>query len=279
MKFSIGISPCPNDTYIFDALINKKIDTQGFEFDLVLDDVESLNLKAAQELLDITKLSFGAYLNLTQPYALLHSGSAFGYGVGPILVSKEPMLFSEINHLKIAIPGLHTTANLLLSLAAPLAKNKIEIVFSDIENEVLNGRFDLGLIIHESRFTYQQKGLHKVLDLGDWWEHKVGAAIPLGCIVMKRTFDKNIISKIDLLIKQSLQFAINNKHRELPSFVTSNAQEMSAEVMKKHIDLYVNNFSIDLGSEGQQSIQFLLNEARLNNFINNNDTNIDKLFY
>jgi len=260
MKLTLGFSPCPNDTFIFDAMVNGHIDTKGIEFEYVMEDVETLNQMAYAGKLDITKLSYGTYLNLSKQYALLHSGSALGKGVGPILVSKKKIDFSDINKKSIAIPGAKTTANLLLSLAAPEAQNKTEIIFSDIEEALLQERFDIGLIIHESRFTYEQKGLHKIIDLGDWWETTMNAAIPLGGIVMKREFEKNLIAQIDALIKESVLFSWKN-YPNLSSFVQCNAQEMDEEVMRQHIQLYVNEYTTELGEVGVHSIQTLFDKA------------------
>lgn len=261
MKLTLGFSPCPNDTFIFDALVNGHIDTQGITFDYVMEDVETLNQMADEGKLDITKLSYGSYLGLTRTYALLHSGSALGKGVGPLLVSKTPRDFHAIDHCRIAIPGQKTTANLLLSMAAPAARNKTELVFSEIEQAVLDGRFDLGLIIHESRFTYAQKGLHKVADLGDWWEHEMKAAIPLGGIVMKRSFDRELIATVDRLIRQSIVYSWD-RYPHLSDFVQQNAQEMEEEVMRQHIQLYVNEFTTDLGETGLHSIHTLFERAK-----------------
>jgi 1,4-dihydroxy-6-naphthoate synthase len=261
MKLTLGFSPCPNDTFIFDAMVNGLIDTKGLSFDFVMEDVETLNQMAYESKLDITKLSYGTYLNLTKEYALLHSGSALGKGVGPLLVSKKPIPFDEIAQHSIAIPGIKTTANLLLSMAAPAAKNKTEIVFSDIEDALINERFDIGLIIHESRFTYAQKGLHKIMDLGDWWENTMNAAIPLGGIVMKRKLEKSIIAQVDALIKESILYSWKN-YPSLSPFVQNNAQEMDETVMRQHIQLYVNEFTTELGALGIHSIKTLFNQAK-----------------
>lgn len=260
MKLSIGFSPCPNDTFIFDAMINGKIDTKGLEFEYVLEDVETLNRWAAEGKLDITKLSYSAFLHTVDKYALLHSGSALGKGVGPLLVTAPTSNTAELADMRIAIPGVNTTANLLLSLAYPLAKNKEELVFSEIEDAVLNGKYDAGLIIHESRFTYQQKGLLKLADLGDWWEQNMHAAIPLGGIVIKRSFDPELCSLVDDVIQRSLAYSWNN-YPELSGFVTTNAQEMDEDVMRKHIKLYVNEYTDDLGIEGRQAINTLFEKA------------------
>jgi 1,4-dihydroxy-6-naphthoate synthase len=261
MKLTLGFSPCPNDTFIFDAMVNNRIDTRGLEFDFVMEDVETLNNWAEQGKLDITKLSYNTFIRTIDKYALLHSGSALGQGVGPLLVSKAPLDMAGINDFRIAIPGLNTTANLLLSLAFPGAKNKTELVFSDIEAAVLDGRYDAGLIIHEGRFTYQKKGLFKLIDLGDWWEKTTQAAIPLGGIVTRRSYDKELAATIDQVIKDSLAWSWQH-YPELTSFVTENAQEMEEDVMRKHIQLYVNDYTTDLGETGRKAIYTLVEKAR-----------------
>lgn len=260
MQYSIGFSPCPNDTFIFDALVHGKVDTEGLRFEYVLEDVETLNQMAGEEKLDITKLSFGAYLHLARPYALLHAGSALGMGVGPLLISKAPIDINSIQEQSIAIPGAGTTANLLLSLALPQAKHKKEMLFSHIEQAVLSGECDLGLIIHENRFTYQDKGLVKIIDLGDWWEKEMHAAIPLGGIVMKRSFGKERIEQVDRLIRKSIAYAWDH-YPQLAPFVYEHAQEMNEDVMRKHINLYVNEYSTELGATGRASVATLFDKA------------------
>jgi 1,4-dihydroxy-6-naphthoate synthase len=254
MTFSLGFSPCPNDTFIFDALVNKKIDTEGFDFDVVLEDVETLNQWALQGKLDITKLSFPAFFQSVDKYVLLDSGSALGKGVGPLLISLKPgMANKDVENSTVAIPGLHTTANLLFSFAYPKALNRKFMVFSDIENAVLTGETELGVIIHENRFTYQQKGLHKIVDLGEYWEKQMKVPIPLGAIASLRKFRGNIAERISELIRKSLEFAYQN-YPLITEYVKENSQEMSEEVMRKHIDLYVNNYSLELGTSGKQAI-------------------------
>jgi 1,4-dihydroxy-6-naphthoate synthase len=257
---TLGFSPCPNDTFIFDAMVNSKIGTDGLNFDIKLEDVETLNQWAAEGKLDITKLSYNAFLKVIDKYALLHSGSALGKGVGPLLIKKAGLDIPDLKAARIAIPGLATTANLLLSLAHPEAVNKTEVLFSEIEERVLAGEFDAGLVIHESRFTYAQRGLEKIMDMGDWWESTSGAAIPLGGIVIRRDIDPAIAAKVDGLIRESLRYAWE-RHPELPPFVTENAQEMSEEVMRKHIGLYVNEYSEDLGPVGEGAIRTLFEKA------------------
>ena len=260
MNFSLGFSPCPNDCFIFDALVHKKIDTQGVDFTVVMEDVEALNNRAFKQELDITKLSYHAFIYLTQEYALLNSGSALGFNCGPLLVQSAKSKVQDINTAAIAIPGKYTTANFLLSLAFPNAKNKKEILFSDIEGAVLSHKVDAGLLIHENRFTYEEKGLEKIIDLGEFWESLIHAPIPLGGIVVKRTIDVKFQKTIDSLIKQSVEFAFTNPESCM-DFVKQHAQEMSEEVMKKHIALYVNDFSIDLGTIGKNAIQLLFDKA------------------
>ncbi len=256
---TLGFSPCPNDCFIFDAMIHGKIDTEGLTFEVVMEDVEALNKKAFQGDLDITKLSFYAFAHLTKTYQLLNSGSALGKGCGPLLIQSSK--FEVQSYTKIAIPGKYTTANFLLSLAFPQATNKIEMLFSDIEDAVLTGKTDAGLIIHENRFTYEQKGLKKLIDLGEYWETLTNAPIPLGGIVVKRNLPEDLKQKINRVLHKSVLFAFANPRSSL-NFVKANAQEMSEEVMYKHIELYVNDYSIDLGEDGKKAIEILFKKAQ-----------------
>ncbi len=258
MAYTLGFSPCPNDTFIFDALVNNKIDTQGLQFDVRLEDVETLNELAINNQLDFTKVSYGVLHLILKNYKVLNSGSALGKGVGPLLISNEKISFEEVNDCTIAIPGENTTAHLLFSQAFPNAKKKIFKRYDEIENFVLNsGNKSLGVIIHENRFTYFDKGLQKVVDLGNFWEEKTGYPIPLGGIVGKRNIDEKIVMKVDLLIRQSIEFAFKN-YPLITDYVKMHSQEMEPEVMKKHIDLYVNNYSIQLGKEGKNAIEKVL---------------------
>jgi 1,4-dihydroxy-6-naphthoate synthase len=260
MDFTLGFSPCPNDCFIFDALVHKKIDTQGIDFTVVMEDVEALNQRAFKQDLDITKLSYHAFIYLTGQYLLLNSGSALGFNCGPLFVRNSKHQVQNINTARIAIPGKYTTANFLLSLAFPEAKNKQELLFSDIENAVLTNTVDAGLLIHENRFTYQDKGLEKIIDLGEFWESLIHAPIPLGGIVVKKEIDVPLQKTIDTLIRQSVEFAFANPESCM-NYVKQNAQEMDEEVMKKHIALYVNQFSVDLGITGKNAIQLLFDKA------------------
>ncbi len=258
MRLTLGISPCPNDTFIFDALVNNKIDTEGLSFDVVMEDVQTLNLWALESKLDITKISYGVLPLVLNNYIVLNSGSALGHGVGPILISNTKMEIGKVEDSCIAIPGEHTTAHLLFSLAFPNAKNKVFIRYDEIEKFVSAGKGP-GVIIHENRFTYSARGLHKIIDLGEHWEKETGNPVPLGGIVVKRTVDKLISFEVDRLIKKSIEHAYRFHFKELTDYVKIHSQEMSEEVMRKHIDLYVNNYSIQLGNTGRAAVEELLN--------------------
>ncbi|WP_346238201.1 1,4-dihydroxy-6-naphthoate synthase [Niabella insulamsoli] len=258
MHLSIGFSPCPNDTFIFDALVNGKIDTGGIQLTPVLEDVETLNRWALEGRLDITKLSFPAYFETAGTYELLNAGSALGKGVGPLLVSNrdQPFATPEVENVSVALPGIHTTAHLLFSFAFPRAGKKQFKVFHEIEDTVVKGDTDLGVIIHENRFTYREKGLHKVMDLGQYWEEKMQVPIPLGGIAIKKSLGGNVSKKVNGLIHASLEFAFNH-YPAVADYVKENAQAMSEEVMRQHIELYVNNYSLDLGEDGRKAIAVL----------------------
>lgn len=285
MKLTLGFSPCPNDTFIFDALIHHKIETEGLTFDTEYHDVETLNRKAFNGDLDITKLSYHAFAYAIEDYELLDAGSALGFGVGPLLITKNEKLAKELSSLagkelddsfkklRVGIPGKYTTANFLLGLAYPQLENKIELVFSEIESALLNDQIDLGLIIHENRFTYQDKGLFKVQDLGDYWEKTTNSPIPLGGIVVKRSLPDEIKQKINYLVKKSVEFAFANPKSGL-AYIRSHAQEMEEEVMYKHIELYVNQYSVDLGDLGRHAIQAMFEKAEKLKLIPKTEKNI-----
>ncbi|WPV67375.1 MULTISPECIES: 1,4-dihydroxy-6-naphthoate synthase [unclassified Chitinophaga] len=260
MELTLGFSPCPNDTFIFDAMVNNKIDTKGLQFNTRLEDVETLNKWALEGKLDITKLSYGVLPKVLHQYELLNSGSALGRGCGPLLIAKKPIDKEKIKDCKIAIPGINTTANLLFSTAFPEAQNKEILVFSDIENAVLDGRVDAGVIIHENRFTYQQRGLVKIIDLGEYWESTTGSPIPLGGIVIRKSLPAALKQQVDQLIHDSLQESFKH-YPTLSPFVTSHAQEMEESVMRQHIELYVNDFSLDLGEAGRAAVDRLMAAA------------------
>jgi 1,4-dihydroxy-6-naphthoate synthase len=239
-------------------MIHGKVDTEGLSFEVVMEDVEALNQKAFKGELSITKLSYHAYAYLTKKYQLLNAGSALGNNCGPLLIANS--IFQIQSDTKIAIPGKYTTANFLLSLAFPTAKNKPETLFSEIEDAVLQGKVDAGLIIHENRFTYERKGLKKIIDLGEYWESLANAPIPLGGIVVRRELPLELKQKVDRVIRRSVEYAFANPKSSL-EFVKQNAQEMSEEVMYKHIDLYVNKYSVDLGEEGKRAVKLLFDKA------------------
>lgn len=261
MKLTLGFSPCPNDTFIFDALVNRKIDTGNLKFDVVLEDVETLNRWALEGKLDITKLSFPAFFRSLPRYALLPAGSALGKGVGPLLVCKKGADFipEKIQVRSIAIPGTHTTANLLLGFAYPSANQKIPMLFSEIEEAVASGKTDLGVIIHENRFTYADKGLEKISDLGAIWEERMKVPVPLGGIAVHQRISRETAKDVGRLIRQSLEYAFAH-YPEITGYVQQHSQSMSEEVMRRHIELYVNEFSLDLGTAGKEAILTLYKE-------------------
>ena len=260
MKLTLGFSPCPNDTFIFDAMVHGRIDTEGLEFDYFLADVEELNRKAIAEEVDITKMSYSAYAHASANYYILNSGSALGYRNGPLLISKHKIAPADLTKARIAIPGKFTTANLLFSIAWPDANNKTEYLFSDIEKALLNNEADAGLIIHETRFTYQKKGLLKIEDMGEYWQHLTGMPIPLGAIVINRKIPENIALKVNRIIRRSLEYAYHDSFA-CYDFVSKNAKEMDSTVMNNHIKLYVNEFSLDLGRKGREAISMLFGIA------------------
>lgn len=260
MKLSIGFSPCPNDTFIFDALVNGKIDTAGIQFEAVLEDVETLNQWALAGKLDISKISYGVLPGILSNYGMLSSGGAMGYGVGPLLITTEgnaSLSWEELSQLPVAIPGENTTAHLLLSHALPSLQQKQFMLFHEIEEALLTGKVASGVIIHENRFTYAEKGLVLLKDLGQFWEESLNSPIPLGGIAMKRSFPDTLTQQVNELIKSSLFYA--QQHLPvLSDYVRLHAQEMSDEVQRKHIDLYVNDFSQSAGDNGRKAVEVLL---------------------
>ncbi len=257
---SLGYSPCPNDTFIFYALVHKRIPLEDFSLREQLEDVETLNRMAFEGQLDITKISFHAYAYLRDQYTLLRSGGALGKGCGPLLVARQGHTSIDLTNQRIAIPGEFTTAFLLLRLYNPGVQNIIVLPFHQILHAVQQGMAEVGLIIHESRFTYQHFGLRKVLDLGDWWEQLSGYPIPLGGIIMKRSFDKDLVNLMEEKIRQSIRYAQMHPE-ESRDYIHKHAQEIEDSVTRLHIDLYVNEYSLDIGSEGEKSIRFLFSEA------------------
>ncbi len=263
MTLTLGFSPCPNDCFMFDAIVNERIDLEGLSFAPHLADVEALNTSAFAGEADVTKLSYHAYAYCAASYVLLDAGSALGRNCGPLLISKRPIAKDEVatGTLRIAIPGKYTTANLLLGLAFPRAQNKTALVFSEIEPALLAERFDAGLIIHENRFTYEAKGLKKIVDLGEFWEGETGAPIPLGGIVIKRSLPDDVKQKVNRVLRRSVEYAFAHREASLP-YVRAHAQEMDEQVMYRHIDLYVNEYSVSLGAEGRRAVEILFERAR-----------------
>jgi 1,4-dihydroxy-6-naphthoate synthase len=262
MTITLAFSPCPNDCFMFDAMVHGRIETEGLTFDVRLLDIDALNASAFAGEFDATKLSFHAYAYCADRYVLLDAGSALGNGCGPLLISQREIPHAEVaaGGVRIAIPGTFTTANFLCGLAFPRAQDKTPMIFSDIEPSVLDGRFDAGVIIHENRFTYEAKGLKKIIDLGEFWEAETGAAIPLGGIVARRALSDDARQALNRVMRRSVEFAFAHPEASLP-YVRAHAQEMSEEVMYKHIDLYVNEYSVDLGSEGRRAIELMFARA------------------
>jgi 1,4-dihydroxy-6-naphthoate synthase len=260
-SLTLGYSPCPNDTFIFDALVHGRVEVDGLRFEERLEDVETLNRLAAEAALDVTKISYGAIPQLLRDYVLLRSGGALGRGCGPLVVARREMGAEELAGARIAIPGRNTTANLLLRLFAPDAAPGVERVYSDIMPAVARGDFDAGLIIHESRFTYPQHGLVRVVDLGEWWEGTTGLPIPLGGILARRSLGEEAIRAIEDGIRRSVEYAFAHPEASRP-YVRAHAQEMDDAVTQQHIDLYVNRFSVDVEEEGARAIEALFARAR-----------------
>lgn len=272
-NLKLGFSPCPNDTFIFDAMIHHKVDTEGLSFDVSYEDVESLNRKTFNKEADITKLSFHAYAYAVEDYVLLDAGSALGFGVGPLLIcaherwARKDAVYGP--GTLVGIPGKYTTANFLLGLAYPQLSNRRSMLFSSIEGALLKGEIDMGLIIHENRFTYREKGLYKIIDLGDFWEKETASPIPLGGIVIRRDLPDELKQRVNRVLKRSVAYAFAHPQSGI-DFIRSHAQEMSEEVMYKHIGLYVNRFSLDLGDEGRKAVQTLFDRAHALNLIPTN---------
>jgi len=262
----LGFSTCPNDTFMFDAMVHGRVDTEGLVFEWVMKDVEELNKRAETANLDVTKMSFHGYAYVAENYQWLDAGSALGKNNGPLLISKHRIYPDEVESVRIAIPGAKTTANLLLSVAYPKANNRQTYLFSDIEEVVLSGECDAGLIIHENRFTYAQRGLQKIMDLGAFWEAKTHTPIPLGGIAIKRSLPEEVKQKVNRVLKRSVAHAFAHPKQAYP-FIREHAREMEESVMYRHIDLYVNEFSKELGVEGRRSITYLYDFAQKHGLI------------
>ena len=257
MNLKLNISTCPNDTFMFEAMLHSRIDTEGLVFDLHLADIEQLNGAALSGEPDISKLSYAAVPQISDRYKILNSGSALGRGNGPLLVSRHKIYPDELNDARVAIPGEHTTANLLLKKIYPSVKDRRAYLFSDIAEAVMTGECDAGVLIHEGRFVYRKIGLRLVADLGVEWEKLTGLPLPLGAIVVSRRLDAPLQRKIDRVLRRSIEYARANPAVSA-GFVKQYAQELSEEITRSHIKLFVNDYSVDLGEEGRKAVTELL---------------------
>jgi len=257
MKLTLGISPCPNDTFAFAGIILGKIDLQGLEFNVQYKDVQELNTWVFSNEVDVCKMSFAAFGNVTDLYSLLDSGSALGRGCGPLLITRDDSNNIDLANATVAIPGKDTTANLLLSHYTMGIGEKKEMLFSEIENAVVNGDIDAGVIIHENRFTYMIKPLRLIADLGKFWEDKTGLDIPLGGIVINKRIDNDTAKKVNAVLRASIEYAWANKQEVLP-YMKQHSQELEDEVIWQHVNLYVNENSLTLDSQARKAITRLI---------------------
>jgi len=261
----IAISPCPNDTFMFWAMLHGRVDTFGLKFSVALRDIEQLNRAATEQEFDVVKISYAHYPKVSQAYQILAAGSALGFGNGPLLISRRKVYPDEVSHLRIAIPGVDTTANMLLTMAYPTATHKKEYLFSDIEEVVLSDEADAGLLIHETRFTYAKKGLHKIINLGEYWEKETGLPLPLGAIAVRRDLPEKTKHHLNTALRESVRYALQNPHAP-DEFVARHAQAMEPDVCRRHIALYVNEFSVDLGVKGKQAVNTLFAKGTATGF-------------
>jgi len=264
-NMKIAISPCPNDTFMFWAMLHGQVDTFGLKFSVEMRDIEQLNRAAAEQEFDVVKISYAHYPKVSQTYQLLTAGSALGFGNGPLFVSRRKVYHDEVSHLRIAIPGVDTTANMLLTMAYPTATNKKEYLFSDIEEVVLSDEADAGLLIHETRFTYEQKGLRKIMDLGEYWEKETGLPLPLGAIAVRRDLPEKTKHQLNTALSESVRYALQNPGGP-DEFVIRHAKAMELDVCRRHIALYVNEFSVDLGEKGRQAVYALFTRGTADGF-------------
>jgi 1,4-dihydroxy-6-naphthoate synthase len=252
-----GFSTCPNDTFVFDAILHRRIDTGNFLFEPLMNDVEELNRIAAAEGADVIKVSCAHLPALSDRYVVLTAGAALGYKCGPLIVGNDPEVMKRLNAARVAIPGSHTTANFLLSRFFPEVSNKVTMLFSDIEDAILNGEVDAGVIIHESRFTYRSKGLSLLADLGEAWHNQTGLPLPLGCIVASSGLPSQQIRDVNRMLRTSVEYAMKNPN-DSAMFVKKHAQTMENEVINQHIALYVNQLTVDMGAVGKNAIKVLI---------------------
>lgn len=258
---TLGFSPCPNDTFIFNGLVNGLVRLPGHAIHEQLHDVETLNQMAFKSVLDVSKLSFFAWLMVKNRYRLLNSGGALGFGCGPVVVAKKTLAHGDMAQCRIVLPGEWTTAHLLFQMWAPQARERLFVPYDRIFDAILSDQADCGVIIHESRFTFQHLGLHQVVDLGAWWEDLTGLPIPLGCIAAHKRIGADSAEMVDEAIRRSIALARQDPEATLP-YVRTHAQEMTAEVLDAHIHTYVNAFSLDLGDSGRSAVALLEEKAR-----------------
>jgi len=258
---SLGYSPCPNDTFIFYALVHGKIPDTNLRFQEVLEDVETLNRMAGRSELDVTKASFHAIGSLRETYCLLRAGAALGRGCGPLIISRREQDMTDLRGKTIAVPGTQTTAFLLLQLFDPSLQNNIKVMpFNKIIDAVSGGDVEAGLVIHESRFTYQRAGLIKIIDLGEWWETETGLPLPLGGIIARRALGPEVIRAVDTAVRRSVEYAFSHRDEPLP-YIKKHSQEMETCVVEQHINLYVNDYSLDIGVDGAKAVEEMFRRA------------------
>lgn len=260
-ELTFGYSPCPNDTFMFNAIANGKVGVDGHHLKPVLHDVETLSGMAMDAVLDVTKLSFYAWMAVKDSYHLLNSGAAMGFGCGPVLIAKGPLNQADIRHTRVVLPGQWTTAHLLFRLWAPDVRQRVFVPYDRIFDMLASDQADCGVIIHESRFTFQAAGFSTVVDLGAWWENETGLPIPLGAIAVHKRLGQALIKKIDVAVNQSIRQAMRQPEAALP-YIRQHAQEMDATVLDKHIRSFVNDFSLDLSPKGRQAINVLESMAQ-----------------
>lgn len=263
MKLTFSFSPCPNDCFMFEAIVNQRIELEGLDFSVRLADIEALNQSTFAAATDVTKLSYHALAYCLDVYELLDAGSALGTDCGPLVVAKREISKEEVaaGKLNIAIPGKYTTANFLLNLAFPKAQNKTELLFSEIPSVLLTGQVDAGVVIHEGRFSYQSQGLQRIIDLGEWWHAETGLPLPLGGVAIKRSLPSDVKERVNRVVRRSVQYAL--AHPDAGSdFVRAHASDMNEEIIWQHINLYVNEYSIELGEKGERAVKTLFEEGQ-----------------
>jgi len=255
-RLTFGYSPCPNDTFMFNAIAKGNLDLAGYSIEPELHDVETLNALAMDAVLDISKLSFFAWMAVKEKYTLLNSGAAMGFGCGPVLIAKKQLAPEQVQGSRVVLPGKWTTAHLLFRVWAPQADQRIFVPYDRIFDTLAAGQADCGVIIHESRFTFERAGFAAIVDLGAWWEEKTGLPIPLGGIAARKELGEPLIDQIDGLIQTSIQRAMDRPAEVLP-YMREHAQEMDADVLQAHVRTFVNPFSLDMGVEGRQALEAL----------------------